>query len=361
MALYARSMSNVLAELGHEVTVLTNLHDTELKAWEFDGGVKVVRAKIAFMVSKSPVSGELLKILRQKILLSDLVVINLPSLEGVWATILARVYRKRILVVHHCDPVVTGIFGFAITWVAIWINFFVCLLADRIVTYTLDYAYNSPSLKWFKQKTIAILPPIKVGRIDKKVVETIKKKIGKTNIVFGFAGRFSADKGIRFLLETIPIIERSISNFKVAVAGPTNPIGETYFDELLFLRNKYSKRLVFLNTLEPAEMVNFYRCLNCLVLPSINRTESFGMVQAEALLCEVPVVASDLPGVRYCVKETGGGLIVPSGKINLLAKAMILVAANRQNFRPTNLQIFSIKNFVTSMSDLVNLATRSKI
>ena len=47
------------------------------------------------------------------------------------------------------------------------------------------------------------------------------------------------------------------------------------------------------------------------MLPSLNSTESWGIVQVESMSCGTPVVATDLPGVRMPVKMTGMGRIVP--------------------------------------------------
>ena len=54
-------------------------------------------------------------------------------------------------------------------------------------------------------------------------------------------------------------------------------------------------------------MGSFYTCIDVLVVPSINSTEAFGLVQVEAMMMGVPVVASDLPGVRVPVQKQGWG------------------------------------------------------
>jgi glycosyltransferase involved in cell wall biosynthesis len=59
-----------------------------------------------------------------------------------------------------------------------------------------------------------------------------------------------------------------------------------------------------------------------LALPSTNWTETFGMVQIEAMLCGTPVVASDLPGVREPVEVTGFGKLAGAGSVVDLAASL---------------------------------------
>jgi glycosyltransferase involved in cell wall biosynthesis len=56
--------------------------------------------------------------------------------------------------------------------------------------------------------------------------------------------------------------------------------------------------------------VNFYASLDVFVLPSTNSFEAFGIVQLEAMSAGIPVVATNIPGVRTIVQETGFGEIV---------------------------------------------------
>lgn len=61
------------------------------------------------------------------------------------------------------------------------------------------------------------------------------------------------------------------------------------------------------------DLGDFYASLDVFALPSVNAFEAFGIVQVVAMLAGVPVLASDLPGVRIPVRETGFGIIVPPG------------------------------------------------
>ena len=68
------------------------------------------------------------------------------------------------------------------------------------------------------------------------------------------------------------------------------------------------------------------------VLPSINSTETFGLVQVEAALCGAPSVASALPGVRMPTKMTGMGLTVPPADAAALGDAICEVLAHREKY-----------------------------
>jgi len=75
--------------------------------------------------------------------------------------------------------------------------------------------------------------------------------------------------------------------------------------------------------LSEAEKSAFFKSCQVLVLPSTNKTESLGLVQVEALHFGTPIVASDLPGVRQPVLQTGLGRICPVGDASALAEAII--------------------------------------
>jgi glycosyltransferase involved in cell wall biosynthesis len=83
-----------------------------------------------------------------------------------------------------------------------------------------------------------------------------------------------------------------------------------------------ASRVSFDASVTDAELPVQQRLADVLVLPSTTRGEAFGVVLLEALASGVPVVASDLPGVRSVVTRTGGGLLAPPGNAAALAAAL---------------------------------------
>lgn len=65
-----------------------------------------------------------------------------------------------------------------------------------------------------------------------------------------------------------------------------------------------------------------------LCLPSLERTEAFGMVLLEAMRFARPIVASDIPGsgVGWVIRRSGAGVLVPAGDSDALGNALAALA-----------------------------------
>ena len=115
-----------------------------------------------------------------------------------------------------------------------------------------------------------------------------------------------------------------------------NIIGEeNYFQRLSARIEAYEKsgNWKFVGVLNPDEMSAFYPNLDVLVLPSLNSTEAFGLVQIEAMINGIPCVASNLPGVRQPVIMHKMGEIIPIGDSNALADALIRILHNPTHYK----------------------------
>ena len=98
----------------------------------------------------------------------------------------------------------------------------------------------------------------------------------------------------------------------------------------------------FLDVLTSEQMAAFYANIDLLVLPSLNSTEAFGLVQIEAMLNNVPCIASDLPGVRQPIKRHSMGEIIPIGDSAALGQAVIKVLKHPKNYHANISEIRSI-------------------
>ena len=110
---------------------------------------------------------------------------------------------------------------------------------------------------------------------------------------------------------------------------------QAYFERLIPTIRKFEAEghWKFLGNLNPQQMAAYYPNLDVLVVSSLNSTEAFGLVQIEAMLNNVPSVASALPGVRRPVQMTGMGLVTPIGDAEALANALLQILAEPQKYR----------------------------
>ncbi len=157
------------------------------------------------------------------------------------------------------------------------------------------------------------------------------------------AARLATEKGVEILLNALPEILRHYPRAKVLFAGQYQDVlGEKDYYHFLMPRiEQYQKQgnWQFLGILSPEEMAAFYPNLDVLVVPSLNSTEAFGLVQIEAMMNGVACVASSLPGVRQPVKMTGMGQVVPIGDSTALAKSILEIVGSPDRYRGNPVEI----------------------
>ena len=100
--------------------------------------------------------------------------------------------------------------------------------------------------------------------------------------------------------------------------------------ESLAQRLSISDRVSFLGKLSSEELPAAYQSSDVLVLPSLLGAEAFGLVALEAQSSGIPVIASDLPGVRTVVADGESGILVPSGDVEALADAILRLESDKE-------------------------------
>jgi glycosyltransferase involved in cell wall biosynthesis len=336
LTIYVERLAETLAARGHEVTVLASQHLPELPGVEQRNGVRVVRAPVLLRLHKGVVSPAFTTEAWRLVQQHDVLNLHLPLLEAGVLTLLARrVARRPVVLTYHCDlQLPPGPTSRPIELALTLMHRLAGRHANRVLTYTRDYAEHSPFVSRYLPKVETVFPPVVVDTPDPTATAALRARLAPAGEhVLGFAGRVATEKGIEHLLAALPAIEAAVGPVRVAFAGPYEGVlGERYFDQLGPLIERHRDQLTFLGSLHGRDLADFYAALDCLVLPSVNSTESFGLVQVEAMLCGTPVVASALPGVRQPVRVTGMGEIAPIADPAGLAAALARVLADRARY-----------------------------
>lgn len=128
-----------------------------------------------------------------------------------------------------------------------------------------------------------------------------------------FVGQLIPLKRVDVLLRALSLLDDSVS---LRLAYQVNHL-ERELCELAF-RLGVHRRVEFLGPKEPSEVRDLYLSSDVLALPS--EAESQPSVLSEALLCGLPIVASDLPGIREHAGQFAE--LVPPGDAAALAGAL---------------------------------------
>src|SRR5512140_2725102 len=340
LTIYAERLARALVRRGHQVTVMTTQYDPKLPLEEHMDGVRVLRVPVAFRLSKGVIAPTLGWGATRLVPEHDVVQMHLPQFDAPGVAMRGRLFGRPSVLTYHCDLLLPpGLFNRLVNLVVKWQNNMAGILSNRVVTYTRDYADHSSYLSRYKYKLRTILPPVELPPASKSAVKAFAQRYqtAERRPVIGMAARFAAEKGVEVLLDALPIVLEKYPNAQVLFAGQyQNVMGEkAYADRLMPRIHEYeqSGHWTFLDNLNPAQMAAFYPNLDVLVVPSLNSTEAFGLVQIEAMLNGVPCVASALPGVCMPVQMHHTGCVARIGDAVSLADGVIKVVSEPAEYR----------------------------
>lgn len=340
LTIYAERLARAFARRGHQVTVMTTQYDPSLLLEETLDGVRIIRVPVAARISKGVIAPTFGWVATKLVAQHDVVQLHLPQFDAPGVALRARLLRKPAVLTYHCDLLLPpGFFNRFVNAVVDFQNNMAGMLSNHIVTYTQDYADNSPYLSRYISKLTPILPPVELPDPLSGAVQAFAKEhhIQERRPVIGMAARFAAEKGVEVLLDALPIILKKYPNAQVLYAGTyQNVMGEqAYSDRLMPRIREYeiAGHWTFLGNLDPVEMAAFYPSLDVFTVPSLNSTEAFGLVQIEAMMNGVPCVASALPGVRQPVLMHGMGRVAQIGDPADLAACLLEVLDQPEKYR----------------------------
>lgn len=197
---------------------------------------------------------------------------------------------------------------------------------DKVVATSPAYVRTSPILSSIFDK-VKIIPlgvnPSRFEEVAKKEMETMKSKLVDLHSPVGlFVGRLVYYKGVDVLIRAMS----NVPELSLIILGE----GPLKRDLMELVRElDLQKRIQFLSFLSPEEYPTIFSCVDFLVLPSVERTEAFGLVCLEAMAAGLPVITTELgTGTSFYNQNGVTGLVVPPRSIERLVKALRLLASD---------------------------------
>lgn len=293
---HVRELSRELVRRGHEVTVITA--DTEgAGARASLRDVSIVRVPARSTIFKTPSMPGLSDAIGQGRF--DIVHSHTPPPLAAWrASRVARRLRLPHVLTFHCDPEILHPLGVPIVGL-FRLTFGRATLrrTDELISTTASYASTSREI-WNYTPTVipnAVDPEFFSPR------EAAARIWGTLPGTPGFrilcVGRLVEHKGIEQLIDAMAFL-RPPAELIVVGDGELRPALEA--------RARASPsggRIHFVGRVPLEDLPEYYRACDVFALPSVSRLEAFGIVALEAMASGLPVVASDIPGVREVVSE----------------------------------------------------------
>jgi rhamnosyl/mannosyltransferase len=279
-------------------------------------GVAVHRLGIQFKIAGAPVCPTMpWKIRRAG---ADIVHIHLPNPAGVLA-LLASGYRGPLVATWHSDVVRQR--RLAKMFEPIQRRFLAN--CDALIATSPNYVESSPDLSRLRKRTVIIPYGIAVEEFRDSPASALAIRSARSGPLLLAVGRFVYYKGFEFLIRAMKQVEATLL---LIGDGPLlNPL-QNLANEL-----GVASRIEFLGEMQPREVVPYYHAADLFVLPSIARSEAFGIVQLEAMACGKPVVNTDLAsGVPFASRDGVTGLTVEPANADALAIAVNRLFADPQ-------------------------------
>lgn len=337
----AKSIFNITKFLKNSLdfTVLTVQHDMKLPLSETISGITIVRTPYILPVSRARYSILMLWKFLFLVKQNDVIFINSPFSNILPIALISKLFGKKVVIFHQGDLILPrNILNRFIELVFDVATKLAFSLADKVSSYTEDYARHSRVLKKFMHKFTPLIPPI---LFSKNV--SGKKVVKNSEIIFGFGGRFVEEKGFDILLNAIPEVLEKLPNAKFVFAGDVNIFYENTFNKLkdqIDHLSKKNQKLTILGLLKESELEKFYQSIDFVVIPS--RSECFSIFQAEAMLKGAISIVADIPGGRYLVQKSGFGLTFKTEDPKSLAATIVKAYENKNKIEKNYQKLLAI-------------------
>ncbi len=304
-----------LSAAGTQVRALVANEGRELVEDDFES-IPVTRLPRAFAYASTPVAAAMRASIRAAAAgpdAPDLFHLHAPYPWGEISWLGSGVDTPAVLT-YHSDIVRQRFLGAAYRpWLVRTLD-----RADLIIAGSPNMVEHSELLSARADKCRVVPYGIHVERFSdtpKNVTRAIELRAFHSRPIVLFVGRLVYYKGADVLLKAAEHLDIDIV---LIGSGPLEaPLREWA------VAHGMAERVKFLAPQPDAELAAWYRAADVFCLPSVARSEAFGLVQIEAHAAGTPVISTDLPtGVPFANLDGVTGLTVPAGDPVALAEAL---------------------------------------
>lgn len=234
----------------------------------------------------------------------------------------------RVIITFHMDASADGWKGLIFRAHRLFLQSALLSRASRVIVSSLDYALHASLGSFFEKHAdrVVELPfGVETDAFFPGASEKSRYAIPPDAPVIGFVGSFDrahAFKGFASLLEALPHLDASV--YLLVIGDGESRAG---FEERARALG-VAGRVRFAGRLPAEELPSAYRSMDVFAFPSTNKAEAFGLAALEAQSSGVPVVASDLPGVRTVIAHGETGWLVPPNHPDALVSALMTILSD---------------------------------
>ena len=270
-------------------------------------GVEVIYCSSLGVFFSCPLSFDFFRKFRELSQWADVAEIHTPYPLGDAACLLSGC-RCRVVIAWHSDVIKQKFL----------LQFYKPVLkrflkrADAIIAATRGHIDGSDFLPAFADKCHVIPYPLDIAKYENAERKAILQCRNQNAVKVLFAGRLVYYKGVSYLIEAF----RNVTGCELFICGTGRLESEL---------KAQAKGLPvhFLGRLSDADLKAAFADCDIFVLPSVERSEAFGIVQQEAMVYGKPVINTNLrSGVPYVSEHGKTGLTVPPRDAEALAQAI---------------------------------------
>ncbi len=299
-----------LVARGKRVTVLVSALGSRTLIYE-QAGVRVIAAGRLVTTASTPLSPTLpLLLARER---PDLIHLHHPYPPGDLALLMAG-GRTPLVVTYHSDITRQRYLG---RLVAPLIRRSL-RQAARVIATSPAYIRSSPFLAPIASRCRVVplgVPDSAFAPPDPARVAELRARYPGPRLLF--VGRLRYYKGVDRLVRAMADLPGH-----AIVVGADASVRRT---ELVALAEAYhvAERVHFVGAQPEADLRAYYHAADMLILPSVERSEAFGIVQVEAQAAGLPVICTELgTGTSYVTLHERTGLVVPPNDVPALVHAV---------------------------------------